>query len=569
MKTIFRFALLTLFACNLFGEDVVDAYRQLLEQKQFIKEAGISQGSETKAIKSVMISPSNIRKILGKTMWDRPNLSNEYVSLEGHFKIHYTTIGYDAVNPMFTNSKNIPDYVWEVGIAAERSYSLLVDTLGFDPPPPDNEIDGAEIDIYIKNWAGSVYAWTYPENPVTATARQYDYTGYTVIDNDYAESGYTTNDLDGMRVTVAHEFFHIIQMGYNWWENNGLFGVDSADGDRYFLEWCSVWFEERAYPEVNDYVGYLPDFFNDPNNPIWSSSYWYSLEIFVRFLVEQFSGNPYFLSTVWETIKTHYAFQALEKTIEYESDASLALFWNEFMRRCYYTGVRYDARYALSDDAKEFPQLYVLLANRQKLTDRLDFPISTIQQFSTQPFLITFSKNLFVGLSADASNDGNLIGGYLLDRLGATSVSRSFSDGSDIIVGDVLSLDTLAVFLTNSSTTATTAVNLSVIAIPDSQVIPVKFLALYPNPFLIKSKSDLFLEFQLGKVTTDVNMALYNLRGGEIFHKKIDRGLLCREINTIGIPSEEIGAGYVASGIHFLMIQYGQKSITKKLMILK
>ncbi|MFA4838332.1 MAG: MXAN_6640 family putative metalloprotease [Candidatus Neomarinimicrobiota bacterium] len=568
MKKIFQIVPLILLAGNLLGADVVDAYRELLEQKQLTLNSGTVKKSETRAIKSVMISPSNIRKILGKALYTRPSLSNEYVTPEGHFRIHYTMTGYDAVSTTVTNSRNVPDYVWEVGIAAERSYSLLIDTLGFDPPPSDNGMDGVEIDIYIKNWAGSAYAWTYPEDEVTATSRQYDYTGYTIIDNDYAEPAYNTNGLDGMRVTVAHEFFHIIQMGYNWWENNGLIGVDDEMGDAYFLEWCSTWFEERAYPEINDYFGYLSDFFNDPNNPVWSDAYWYSLGIFVRFLIEQFPDDPDFMATVWETIKTKYAFQALEQTIENESGASLALFWNEFARRCYYTGVRYDTRYALSDDAKEFPQLYVLLVNRQKLTDRIDFS-STIQQFSTQQFLITFSADLFVGLSASASGDGNLIGGYLLDRFGSTSVSRSFSIGNDVIVGDALSKDTLVVFMTNSSTTSTSTVNLSVIAIPDSQVIPVKFLALYPNPFLIKSESELFLEFQLGRVTTDVNMALYNLRGGEIFHKKIDRGFLCRGVNTIGIPSEEIGAGYVASGIHFVTIRYGQKSFSKKLMILK
>jgi len=568
MKKIFRVVLLTLFTCNLFGADVVDAYRELIEQKQLIGNAGITGESGTKVIKSVMISPSNIRKILGKALYDRPALLNEYVTPEGHFKIHYTTTGNDAVSPTITNSENVPDYVWEVGIAAEKSYTLLVDTLGFDPPPPDNQMDGVEIDIYIVNWAGSIYAWTYPEDEVTATSRQYDYTGYTTIDNDYTESTYNTNGLNGMRVTVAHEIFHIFQMGYNWWEGNGLIGVNESNGDTYFLEWCSTWFEERAYPEINDYVGYISDFFNDPNNPAWSDTYWYSLGIFVRFLTEQFSDNPVFLATVWETIKTKYAFQALEQTIEDECGASLVLYWNEFARRCYYTGVRYDARYALSEDAKKFPPLYVLLANRKKMSDRIDYN-STVQQFSTLPFLITFSADLFVGLSANVSGSENLVGGYLLDRFGSTSASRSFSEGNDFLVGDVLSQDTLAIFLTNTSTTSEMTVNLSITAIPDSQVIPVKFLALYPNPYLIKSESELLLEFQLGKVTTDVYMALYNLRGNKLFHKKIERGLLCRGVNIIGIPSEEISAHYIASGIHFVTIQYGQKSFTKKMMILK
>ncbi|MCK4448744.1 MAG: hypothetical protein KAW56_16885, partial [Candidatus Marinimicrobia bacterium] len=189
------------------ASDVVQAYinyrnNLLIEQPQDF--------NSDKAIKSMLIHPEQRAKVLGKAVWDRPTLENakKYTTSEGHFKIHYTTTGYNAVDSTITNIYNIPDWVYETGKTAERAYRILVDTLKFQPPPPDNNIDGAEIDIFIKNWGGSYYGMTYPEDEVISTSRHYDWTSYIVIDNDYVESGYYTQGFDALHVTVAHEFFH-------------------------------------------------------------------------------------------------------------------------------------------------------------------------------------------------------------------------------------------------------------------------------------------------------------------------------------------------------------------------
>jgi len=174
--------------------------------------------------------------------YSRPSLPLSYQSAGSHFLIHYTLEGYDAVDSTTTNADGVPDFVYETAQAAERSYSLLIDTLGFQSPPVD-DIFSRETDIYIINLGGAAYAYTYDENPVQATDRPYDYTAYTVIDNDFV--GYLTTGLNGLRVTVAHEFFHVVQLGYNWWEGNRLAnsGGGRTSADDYFLEWCSTWFE--------------------------------------------------------------------------------------------------------------------------------------------------------------------------------------------------------------------------------------------------------------------------------------------------------------------------------------
>ena len=164
-----------------------------------------------------------------QVLYQRPVLPQVYNAAEGHFQFHYTNTGTDAVAQVYTNPDGVPDFIYEAGRCAERVYRLLIDTLGFQPPPSDG-IDGDATDIYVKNWGGSAYAYTYPENEVTATPRLYDYTAYTVIDNDYYE--YFTAGLNGLRVTLAHEYFHVVQLGYNWWQSNNLPGA--TNGDTYF-----------------------------------------------------------------------------------------------------------------------------------------------------------------------------------------------------------------------------------------------------------------------------------------------------------------------------------------------
>jgi len=91
----------------------------------------------------------------------------------------------------------------EAAIAADSAYSILVDELGFQPPMPDNGIDGDELDIYIKNWNGTYYGMTYFGNTAPSPT-------YLVVDNNYTEPGYATSGLEALRVTIAHEFFHML-----------------------------------------------------------------------------------------------------------------------------------------------------------------------------------------------------------------------------------------------------------------------------------------------------------------------------------------------------------------------
>lgn len=547
------------------ASDVVQAYinyrnNLLIEQPQDF--------NSDKAIKSMLIHPELRAKVLGKAVWDRPTLENakEYTTSEGHFKIHYTTTGYNAVDSTITNIYNIPDWVYETGKTAERVYRILVDTLKFQPPPPDNNIDGAEIDIFIKNWGGSYYGMTYPEDEVISTSRRYDYTSYMVIDNDYVESGYYTQGFDALHVTVAHEFFHMVQLGYNWWESNDLPGISSSYGDRYFLEWCSVWFEERAYPKVNDYYNYLYDYFYYPSYSMWSNQYWYALEIFLRFILDRYGEE--LLVKIWDQIKYKYAFQAFEEVMSDENGVELSHVWNEFCRSCYYTGQRFDENLALSSDAKDFPLLEFTYENDFVLIDEVILTTNA-EPFATIPFRLTFEKNQFIGIKKPKELNDSFIGSYIFDLFFSNDITSNLSFSNDLFIGEARTRDTLVIFLTNTSINSSYDFNLTVSEFPDTLQIPTKFIALYPNPLRISAKSDFQFDIQLGEILDCLTVYIFDLQGRRILKKKFTAEYLNLGIMSLKIYFNEIQRLNPSSGVYFTVIKAGSKRVVKKFTIIK
>ena len=68
---------------------------------------------------------------LGRSI--RPEKDIFAISPSGHFYIHYDITGNDAPSQIDNNSNGIPDYVDEVGIAAEHSLDVIVNQLGLNP----------------------------------------------------------------------------------------------------------------------------------------------------------------------------------------------------------------------------------------------------------------------------------------------------------------------------------------------------------------------------------------------------------------------------------------------------
>ncbi|MGB8657647.1 MAG: MXAN_6640 family putative metalloprotease [Candidatus Zixiibacteriota bacterium] len=210
--------------------------------------------------------------LLGRPKYD-PYPEYTYDSPAGHFKLHYTTSGENAVYAADLDVRpadGVPDFVNRCAEFFDHAWTYEIDTLGYRVPPsdyfyPDSNGGDGKVDVYL---------WNMEYLGLTIFERQANpdfpiYTGFIRILCDFSKwAGLHPDSLDLPRVTAAHEFFHIIQGGYDATENEYVeLPGGSIITKPYWMEMSATWMEDQVYDGVNDYVYYLPSFFRHPQ---WS-----------------------------------------------------------------------------------------------------------------------------------------------------------------------------------------------------------------------------------------------------------------------------------------------------------
>ncbi|MFZ1728842.1 MAG: T9SS type A sorting domain-containing protein [Bacteroidota bacterium] len=182
------------------------------------------------------------------------------VSPSGKFRIYYDTSGIDEAAMLTGDSIRMPNsahqYAQTVALVFDSVYQAEVTDIGFDPPPFEETL--TKYEIFLKDFRGSLYGQTMFNLPLpsSGTVRP-TYASHMEIDNDFL--GYETRGLNGLRVTAAHEFHHMVQLGsYGLWMN-----------DRWMHEMSSTYFEEAVYPQVNDYIQYIRTFMRFTSRAMW------------------------------------------------------------------------------------------------------------------------------------------------------------------------------------------------------------------------------------------------------------------------------------------------------------
>jgi len=236
----------------------------------------------------------------------RPLRDTLYTTGDGAFAIHYDTTGGHA--PIMFSSKmaGVPDWVVEVGAA----FSLARDTLlAWGYPAHRDDGDGV-YDVYLEDNNGRIYGGTNWE----ADHIDGGWITYITMDNDFAlDEDYWTHGLDAARVTAAHEYFHAVQLSYPF---------DSRD--EYLYEMSSTWFEERTFPEVNDWTFWLEDFVAMAQ-PKLSTSDGYGAAFFGHYLASLYGVGV--LADTWARMVNDRAIDALRKAIS-AFGGDLAADWN-------------------------------------------------------------------------------------------------------------------------------------------------------------------------------------------------------------------------------------------------
>ena len=247
----------------------------------------------------------------------------------GDFRVHYDTTGSNTPAMLNALGQRIPGTANEFADSVASIVNYVADfetdgTLGYLSPLP---VNASPYDIYIEE-LGNLYGFTTPETQLDTKPAGGTYSTYITIDNDFIFVRPDSNKgLPGMRVTLAHEFHHAVQLGkYAYWVN-----------DRYFYEISAVWMEDVVFTEVNDYYEYLRSsqgHFRNPGVPFTSSQLiMYSRGIWGHFVEKRFGRDA--MRNTWVEMAAARPVQAIDLALQgYGSNLRLAFaewtLWNFF-----------------------------------------------------------------------------------------------------------------------------------------------------------------------------------------------------------------------------------------------
>lgn len=278
-------------------------------------------------------SEDNKRPESGEVGYDeegRPILSGPVSLLDTeHFRIHYALSGQDAVTFTEAGNGQLPAYVNQLAEALEYVWQVEIEQFGWAAPPPDGGIGGDDrYDIYLQDILGDgTFGYTdggeehyrHPrqngDNPNTTVVETRAVASYIVLDNDYqgweeyTRENYETLDL--MRTTVAHEFNHAIQFGYD--------GIEPAD---WLWEATATWMQDEVYDHIDDGIEDVYTVAKSPDTcqlafggetRVEDENHWYGEWIFIRYISEHYGHET--VRAIWEEAAQLDGYEAVEAAL--------------------------------------------------------------------------------------------------------------------------------------------------------------------------------------------------------------------------------------------------------------
>ncbi len=245
------------------------------------------------------------------------------------------------------NHDNIPDLIERAAEYAEWSWDKEVKELGFPNPleqynafaPTVNQekifVILDDLETYLR------------EGSVGATSILPDGSLFMAVD--------PANSDPIMKVTMAHEFLHVIQFSYQ----GDFMGYDH---DLNFAEQTAVAIEDYVYDDVNDYWNYLHHFLDYPDFSVFTgvipeeSLFEYGLGLWPRFVVEYLDDDWSFLVKLIETYFDEPvpdlwdAYEAYDNVLREEYDTTVSEMYIDFALTNYLRGY---------EEGENYPDVFI------------------------------------------------------------------------------------------------------------------------------------------------------------------------------------------------------------------
>jgi hypothetical protein len=207
---------------------------------------------------------------LQEVLDDTSSFPADRISPGGNFRVHYHTAGDSSSTSAFVDS-----------VCAVAEQVLLVESgeMGYQEAP--RWADGM-YHIYLQNLSG-MFGYTQPTGAVDHNdpgGRQYS---RLVLDNDYPQELFEFPPQESLQITLAHEYFHAIQLGY----------FDCSTEQRWFMELTATWMEDQVYGQIDDWFRYLPAYLNSLNQSmrLTNGEREYGMALWAHYLTQRFGAT--------------------------------------------------------------------------------------------------------------------------------------------------------------------------------------------------------------------------------------------------------------------------------------
>lgn len=543
MKKIIITLLLIISTCaffNSYGRDLDSLYSALLNLKGISPKGALRSLVNTprpkcgfgliNAVKHNYKFFSASQKAGIDTLLDRPYTDTSIISPGGFFRIHFCTIGPDAVRYNVNH----------LAIALDSVYNFEVKTLGFPPPPIDNGVGGDNrYDVYLISLGYRLSGYTESsEHEITPGSQTYS--SFIAIDNGFDDGSYYTYGIDAARSAVAHEFHHAIQMG------NYIVRYDDEGycEDLFFYELTSSAMEEFVFDDINSYYGDLPNYFNFTfHNFTYRTGY--DLAIWNIFLQKKYGFG--IIKRQWELLRQNHAMKSIDLSL-LEVSSSFSQEYCDFAKWTFYTNYR------------AIPGMYFKEAANYPLVRQYEYTFTPPEQtLSVQPVYAP-SHNFIRITSAPDTLYAVIVNSDYQHTENNHAVQYSLYNSS-VIGSNKISNNYYSKFKPDDSGFWNVVEILSENAtgIVDIRYSPeiVTLKQNYPNPFF-RSTVISYQIFAAGNVTLKV----FNIHGEDV-------ATLINSKQKAGSYSVSLNADNLSSGVYFYTIQAGSYLETKKMVLIK
>jgi len=358
------------------------------------------------------------KSLIQSIIFSVQSFTDSIKSPSGRFTVYYNKNG---------DSSALPEYVDSVAHFADEAFELEIVELGYAKPP----FTAADSTWHIS--LGNLGPGIYGETDKIGNAFATSPSGLSLFQssisiNNSFDSGFATLGLDAARITIFHEFHHVIQ--------NGSYGTNSSDDA--FREMMAVWMETRSTPWVMDYLQYIPSYtlhFDESFDHIENIGF-YGQAIWMQFLAKKFGDD--ILRHTWE----FYSMKLSDFLLSFDStlvplNTSFCLEYKRFGTAVYYTGRNFQGT-SLFPDARKFNaddvQRTILLPN---------IPDTILQAFdaSLHIFVCGYRKDTSV-IVISRSTDRQFNSDIFVTSTSVLTLKDSFQF-PETFCGDTISLPTL------------------------------------------------------------------------------------------------------------------------------